>query len=341
MSMNVREAIACVASGRDLTEEEMADVTAEIMDGQATPAQIGALLTGLHIKGETVSEIAGAARVMRERATHVHVPWSVLDTCGTGGDGCRTFNISTAAALVAAGAGLCVAKHGNRAMSGAVGGADVLETLGAQIELSPTLVERCLKEVRFGFLLAPAFHRAMRHAVGPRREIGIRTIFNLLGPLTNPAGAQYQLIGVFAKRWLEPIASSLGRLGSKHALVVHGDDGLDEVSLTGATSVAEWRDGQVHTFLIKPQEFGFSLCALSDLQVSHAQESAAIIRAVCAGACGPHRDIVVLNAAAALYAGDAVPSLSAGVDLAQRTLDNGAATRTLDAFIQLTHAETV
>ena len=339
MTISVKEAIARVAAGRDLTEEEMAGVTAEIMDGQATPAQIGALLTGLHVKGEKVSEIAGAARIMRELALHVQAPREALDTCGTGGDGCLTFNISTAAALVAAGAGLCVAKHGNRAMSGAVGGADVLETLGARIELSPTVVERCLVEIGFGFLLAPAFHRAMRHAVGPRREIGIRTIFNILGPLTNPAGARRQLIGVFAQRWLEPLAESLGRLGSVHALIVHGEDGLDEVTLTGATSVAEWKDGVVRTFTIHPQEFGFSLCRLSELQVSNAQESAAIIRAVCAGQSGPQRDIVVLNAAAALYAGDHVSSLAAGVELAKKTLDSGAAARTLEQFIILSHAE--
>ncbi len=341
MTITVKDAIARVAAGRDLTQDEMAAVTAEIMDGQATPAQIGALLTGLHIKGETVSEITGAARVMRQRAVHVHAHREVLDTCGTGGDGCRTFNISTAAALVAAGAGLCVAKHGNRAMSGAVGGADVLEALGAQIELSSALVERCLSEVGFGFLLAPAFHRAMRHAVGPRREIGIRTIFNLLGPLTNPAGARHQLLGVFARRWLEPLAEALGRLGSTHALVVHGEDGLDEVTLTGVTSVAEWRNGKVHSFAIHPQEFGFALCQLTDLQVASAQESAAIIRAVCSGAVGPHRDIVVLNAAAALYAGDAVSSLAAGVALAQRALDNGSALQTLQKFITLTQANAV
>lgn len=336
--MTVKEAIARVAAGRDLAEEEMAAVTAEIMDGQATPAQIGALLTALHVKGETVAEISGAARVMRELATRVHAPRALLDTCGTGGDGCRTFNISTAAALVAAGAGLCVAKHGNRAMSGAVGGADVLETLGAQIELSAAHVERCLSEVGFGFLLAPAFHRAMRHAVGPRREIGIRTIFNLLGPLTNPAGARHQLIGVFARRWVEPLAEALGRLGSTHALVVHGEDGLDEISLSGPTAVAEWRAGVVRTFALHPQEYGLTLCALSDLQVESAQESAALIRAVCAGEHGPHRDIVLLNAAAALYAGDAVSSLAAGIELARATLDRGAAAQTLDRFIALTHA---
>jgi anthranilate phosphoribosyltransferase len=340
-SMTVKEAISRVAAGHDLTEAEMAAVTTEIMDGQATPAQIGALLTGLYIKGEAVAEIVGAARVMRELATHVRAPREVLDTCGTGGDGRRTFNISTAAALVAAGAGLCVAKHGNRAMSGAVGGADVLETLGAQIELSPAQVERCLNEIGFGFLLAPAFHRAMRHAVGPRREIGIRTIFNLLGPLTNPAGARHQLIGVFDKRWIMPIAEALGRLGSVHALVVHGEDGLDEVSLTGPTAIAEWREGKVHTFTVSPQEFGFVPCRLADLQVQSAHESAALIRAVCRGERGPQRDIVVLNAAAALYAGDAVASLNAGVALACAALDNGTADRTLERFVTLTHTSVV
>ncbi|MGH7961983.1 MAG: anthranilate phosphoribosyltransferase [Candidatus Binatia bacterium] len=336
--MTVREAIACVAAGRDLAEEEMAAVMAEIMDGQATPAQIGALLTALHIKGETVAEITGAVRVMRDLATRVHPPRTVLDTCGTGGDGCHTFNISTAAALIAAGAGLCVAKHGNRAMSGAVGGADVLETLGAKIELSPAQVEHCLHEVGFGFLLAPVFHRAMRHAVGPRREIGIRTIFNLLGPLTNPAGARHQLIGVFDRRWIVSLAESLGRLGSVHALVVHGEDGLDEVSLSGPTVMAEWQAGAVRTFTLHPQELGFTPCRLTELQVSSAQESADIIRAVFAGVPGPQRDIVLLNAGAALYAGDAVPSLAAGVERARMTLDSGAATRILDHFVSFTQA---
>jgi anthranilate phosphoribosyltransferase len=214
----------------------------------------------------------------------------------------------------------------------------VLETLGAQIELSAAHVERCLSEVGFGFLLAPAFHRAMRHAVGPRREIGIRTVFNLLGPLTNPAGARHQLIGVFARRWVEPLAEALGRLGSTHALVVHGEDGLDEISLSGPTAVAEWRAGAVCTFVLHPQEYGLTLCALSDLQVESAQESAALIRSVCAGGHGPHRDIVLLNAAAALYAGDAVSSLAAGIELARATLDSGAAARTLDRFISLSHA---
>ena len=339
--MTVKEAIAHVVTRRDLGEVEMAAVMTEIMDGQATPAQIGALLTALHIKGETVAEIAGAARVMRELATHVHPEGAVLDTCGTGGDGRQTFNISTAAAFVAAAAGLCVAKHGNRAMSGAVGGADVLETLGAKVELSPAQVERCLREVQFGFLLAPAFHRAMRHAVGPRREIGIRTIFNLLGPLTNPAGARYQLMGVFDKQWIVPVAEALGKLGSIHALVVHGEDGLDEISLTTPTFVAEWRAGTVQTMTIVPQDFGFATCSLAELQVKSAQESATIIRNVFAGIPGPHSDIVLLNAGAALYAGDAVPSLAAGIERARTAIVSGGATRALERFIALTHEESV
>ncbi|MGE0824234.1 MAG: anthranilate phosphoribosyltransferase [Candidatus Binatia bacterium] len=337
--MTVKEAIARVSSSRNLAEEEMAGVMTEIMDGQATPAQIGALLTALHIKGETVAEISGAAQVMRALATKVQSIGKVLDTCGTGGDGCRTFNISTAAALVAAAAGLCVAKHGNRAMSGAVGGADVLETLGARIELNPTQVERCLHEVRFGFLLAPAFHRAMRHAVGPRREIGIRTIFNLLGPLTNPAGARHQLLGVFAKRWVTPLAEALGRLGSSHALVVHGEDGLDEISLTGPTFVAEWYAGAVRTFTLIPEEFGFTCCQLTDLQVASAEESAAIIRSVLMGQTGPQRDIILLNAGAALYAGDAVSSIALGVERARIAIDTGAAAQTLERFVALTQTE--
>ena len=333
--MTVREAIARVAAGHDLSEQEMALVTAEIMDGQATPAQIGALLTGLHVKGEVVAEIAGAARVMRDRATRVEPPGPVIDTCGTGGDGCHTFNISTAAAFVVVAAGGRVAKHGNRAMSGVVGGADVLETLGARIELTPEQVAHSLQTVGFGFFLAPAFHKAMRYAAGPRREIGIRTIFNLLGPLTNPAGAGHQLIGVFAQRWVTPLAEALGRLGSRHALVVHGADGLDELSLSGPSHVAEWTEGQVKTYTIEPAEFGLSACRLSELQVNSAQESADLIRHVFAGQPGPARDIVCLNAGAALYVGDLVSSVGQGVARAQAAIDSGAAARTLDAYIAL------
>ena len=339
--MTVREAIARVAAGHDLSEQEMALVTAEIMDGQATPAQIGALLTGLHVKGEVVAEIAGAARVMRDRATRVEPPGPVIDTCGTGGDGCHTFNISTAAAFVVVAAGGRVAKHGNRAMSGVVGGADVLETLGARIELTPEQVAHSLQTVGFGFFLAPAFHKAMRYAAGPRREIGIRTVFNLLGPLTNPAGAGHQLIGVFAQRWVTPLAEALGRLGSRHALVVHGADGLDELSLSGPSHVAEWTEGQVKTYTIEPAEFGLSACRLSELQVNSAQESADLIRHVFAGQPGPARDIVCLNAGAALYVGDLVSSVGQGVARAQAAVDSGAAARTLDAYIALSLTEAV
>jgi len=337
--MTVKEAIAQVVNRRDLSEEEMAGVMTEIMDGQATPAQIGALLTALHVKGETVAEITGAARVMRALATRVQTSSAVLDTCGTGGDGRNTFNISTAAAFVAAAAGLSVAKHGNRAMSGAVGGADVLETLGASVELTPAQVQLCLHEARFGFLLAPAFHRAMRHAVGPRREIGIRTIFNVLGPLTNPAGARHQLLGVFALQWVTPLAEALGRLGSVHALVVHGEDGLDEVSLTAPTAMSEWQNGTVRTATLTPEAFGFARCTMAELQVKSAHESAEIIRAIFAGERGPQRDIVLLNAGAALYAGDAVPSIAVGVERARMAVDSGAATRTLERFVALTHTQ--
>jgi len=339
--MTFKDAIIRVTSGTDLTQEEMHRAITDLMDGQATPAQIGSFLTALHIKGETVAEISGAARAMRAMATAVRPGRTVVDTCGTGGDGCHTFNISTCSAFVVAAAGLCVAKHGNRAMSGSVGGADVLETLGACIELSPERVEYCMREVGFGFLFAPSFHRAMRHAVGPRREIGIQTVFNILGPLTNPAGARYQLIGVFDRRWVQPLAEALGRLGSAHALVVHGDDGLDEISLTGPTSVSEWGPQGIQSFSIDPGDFGFPRCELAELQVSSAQESADIIRSVLAGAPGPHRNIVLLNAGAALYAGDAVESLLAGVQLAEKTVDSGAAARTLERLIPLTHVETV
>ncbi len=339
--MTVKDAIAHVVAGADLTEEEMYAVITDLMDGQATPAQIGALLTALHIKGETVAEISGAAGAMRAMATPVRPGRAVIDTCGTGGDGCHTFNISTCAAFVVAAAGLCVAKHGNRAMSGTVGGADVLETLGARIEMSPQQVAYCMREVGFGFLLAPAFHRAMRHAVGPRREVGIRTIFNILGPLTNPAGAQYQLIGVFDQRWVEPLAVALGRLGCRHGLVVHGEDGLDEVSLSGPTQVAEWGPQGVRTYNINPMDYGFPCRPLTALQVSSAQESADIIRSVLAGTLGPHRDVVLLNAGAALYAGNAAASLADGIALARKTIDSGAAAQTLERFIPLTHRETV
>jgi anthranilate phosphoribosyltransferase len=335
--MTVREAISSLISGISLAETEMAGVMAEIMDGQATPAQIGAFLTALRLKGETVAEISGAARVIREKAVRVQVEEEVVDTCGTGGDGKSTFNISTTAAFVVAGAGVRVAKHGNRAMSGAVGGADVLEALSAKIELSPEQVKICITQAGFGFLLAPAFHRAMRHAVGPRREIGIRTIFNLLGPLTNPAGARHQLIGVFDRVWVAPLAEALGRLGSVHALVVHGEDGLDEITLTAETHLAELREGKICAYTVRPEDIGLHRCTLADLQIGGVKEAAEVLTRILKGERGPCRDIVLLNAAAALYAGDSVPSLSTGIAKAAASIDSGAAYERLNRFVELTN----
>ncbi len=251
--MDIRTAIAELTARRDLPEAEMEAVVRAIMDGEATPAQIAGLLVALRMKGERVDEIVGAARAMRQHAMPVTVARAVVDTCGTGGDMRHTFNISTAAALIAAGAGLAVAKHGNRAMSGSVGGADVLEALGVRIDLDAAHVAACIDAVGIGFLFAQAFHPAMRHVAPVRRELGVRTLFNLLGPLTNPAGAQRQLLGVFARQWVEPLAQALGRLGSQCALVVHGEDGLDELSLTGPSAVAELRDGAVRPYRFHPR----------------------------------------------------------------------------------------
>lgn len=329
--MTARDAIAGLIEGRHLTENEMAEVIGEVMDGVATAAQIGALLALLRRNGETVDEITGAARAMRARVTPVKVEReAVLDTCGTGGDQQGTFNISTAAALVAAAAGCTVAKHGNRAMSGAVGGADVLEQLGVRIEVEPKLAERILGEVGFGFLFAPKFHSAMKHAAGPRRDLGVRTIFNLLGPLTNPAGARHQLLGVFDAFWLEPMAAVLQRLGSVHAMVVHGEDGLDEVSLTAATQVAELRGGSIHRTRLVPEDFGLARCSIEDLQVKSAGQSAAVIRRVFAGEPGPARDVVLLNAGAAIYVADRAPTIAAGMEKARSAIDSGAAKRLLE-----------
>jgi anthranilate phosphoribosyltransferase len=336
--MTVREAIAALLEGRSLSEQETAAVIGDVMDGQATPAQIGAVLALLRCKGETVDELTGAARAMRAKVTPVDGgARAVLDTCGTGGDGRGTFNVSTAAALVAAAAGCAVAKHGNRAVSGAVGGADVLERLGVNIDVGPAQTEALLRDTGFGFLFAPLLHAAMRHAAGPRREIGVRTIFNLLGPLTNPAGARHHLLGVFDVRWVEPLAHVLGRLGSVHALVVHGDDGLDEITTTAPTDVAELRGGEVRRFRIEPEEAGFARRALAELQVSSAEESAALIRSVLAGRDGAARDIVLLNAGAAIYAADRAPSIAAGIAAARAAVDSGKARETLERVARLSH----
>jgi len=333
----IREAIAALVDGRSLTEAEAAAVMEEIMSGEATPAQFGAFVTALRLKGETVDEIAGMARVMREKARRVHVEGVLLDTCGTGGDARGTFNVSTAAAFVAAGAGARVAKHGNRAMTSRCGSADVLEALGARIDLSPEQVKACLEETGVGFMFAPSFHPAMKFAAGPRREIGVRTVFNILGPLTNPAGAACQVLGVADPSLAETMALVLARLGSRRALVVHGD-GLDEMSISGPTLVCELVEGCVRQYVVTPQEVGLALSDATSVAGGTPEENAAALREVLAGRPGPRRDIVLLNAAAGLVALERAAALAEGVALAAEAIDSGAARERLERFVAVTNS---
>lgn len=331
----IQQAIEQVVAGRSLSTEDAAQAMNEIMDGEATPAQFGAFVTALRLKGETTDEIAGMAQVMREKSLHVRVDGPVLDSVGTGGDASGTFNISTTTGFVAAGAGVRVAKHGNRAMSGACGSADVLEALGVKIDLSPEGVERCLKEVGFGFMFAQRYHPSMRFAAGPRREIGIRNVFNILGPLTNPANADAYLMGVADADMAEKMAQVLGRLGSSHALVVHGMDGMDEITLSDATQVWEMKEGKVSEYTISPEDLGFSRAPREALGISSAGESARTLREVLQGIGGPTRDVVLMNAAAALLAADRVATLKEGVTAATESIDSGKAKQTLDSLIEL------
>lgn len=331
----IREAIEVVVSGESLSMEAAAQAMNEIMSGDATPAQFGAFITALRLKGETIDEIAGMAQVMRQHSLRVESDGALVDTCGTGGDGSGTFNISTTAAFVAAGAGAKVAKHGNRAMSGSSGSADVLEALGANIALSPESVARCIDETGFGFMFAQGFHPSMRFAAGPRREIGIRTVFNILGPLTNPAGAGAQVIGVAEASMAAKMAQALSRLGSRRALVVHGNDGLDEISIADSTQVWELNEGAVSEYLISPEDLGFSRSPLSEVQVADTAQSASMLRDILNGRAGAARDIVLLNAAAALLAGGQVDSLQDGVAAAAKSIDEGNAKSRLEAFIEL------
>jgi len=336
--VDVRSALARLMARDSLHETEMESVFQQLMEGAASPAQIAGLLVALRMKGETVEEITGAVRALRAHATHVHPCAAVVvDTCGTGGDQRGTFNISTAAALIGAGAGLTIAKHGNRAMSGTVGGADVLEALGVRIDLPPERVAACIDAVGVGFLFAPVFHPAMKHASGPRRELGVRTIFNLIGPLSNPAGARHQVVGVFAPQWTEPLAQALGRLGSVHALVVHGDDGLDEISLAAPTQLSEWKDGTLRTYRVTPEELGFKRCREGDLDGGDQHTAASIIRGILAGASGPRADIAVVNAAAAIYVGGLAPSIAAGIDRARESIRSGRARQKLDQLVAFTN----
>jgi anthranilate phosphoribosyltransferase len=337
--MDLKKAISRVIDRQELSREEMVEVMRTIMTGGATPAQIGAFLIGLRMKGETVPEIAAAAEVMRELATRVEVDaFNLVDTCGTGGDASGTFNISTAAAFVAAAAGARVAKHGNRSVSSRSGSADVLEAAGVRLDLTPAQVAQCIDKVGVGFMFAPAHHGAMKHAVGPRREMGVRTIFNVLGPLTNPAGAPNQVLGVFSDELLDPLARVLLKLGSRHVLVVHARDGLDEISVGGKTEVAELREGQIRRFAVQPEDFGIARTPISELRVDSASASLAVIRGVLEDRKGPARDIVVLNAGAALYAAGVAPGLAEGVERADRAIASGEARNRLDRLIILTQS---
>ena len=334
--MDMPSAIRAVTESRDLSAQEMTAVMRTIMTGEATAAQIGGFLVGLRMKGETVTEIAAAAKVMRELATPVSVDVAhLVDTCGTGGDGQSTFNISTASAFVVAGAGAHVAKHGNRSVSSSSGSADVLEAAGVRLDLSAEQVAQCINDVGLGFMFAQMHHGAMRHAIGPRREMGVRTVFNVLGPLTNPAAAPFQLIGVFSTDLLEPMANVLGQLGSRRVLVVCADDGLDEISIGAATQVAEWNGTEVVRYVIEPQQFGLASAALDSIKASDAHDSLRTIRAIFAG---PARDVVLLNAGAALYACERAHSLAEGVQMAAQSIDCGEAGRRLDALVSLSQS---
>ncbi len=333
--MDMQAAIRSVTERRDLPEADMIEVMRLIMTGEATPAQIGGFLIGLRMKGETVDEITAAARVMRELATPVPVSGEhLVDTCGTGGDGASTFNISTASAIVTAAAGARVAKHGNRSVSSSCGSADVLEAAGVNLDLGAEQVARCVDEIGVGFLFAPKHHSAMKHAIGPRKEMGVRTLFNLLGPLTNPAGAPNQVLGVFSADWLEPLAQVLGKLGSRHVLVVHADDGLDEISIGGSTQIAELKDGEVSTYRVSPGQFGMEVGKVKDLAVPDAAASLAMINAVFDGADGAARDIVLLNAGAAVYVSGLASSLENGIELARQAVASGAAKQKFKQLIE-------
>jgi anthranilate phosphoribosyltransferase len=334
----IKEAIAKVVERIDLTEVEAEEAMREIMEGAATSAQIAAFITALRIKGESLSEICGSARVMREKVTKIRVSDpNVVDTCGTGGDKSNTFNISTTVAFVLSGCGVTVAKHGNRSVSSLCGSADVLKALGVKIDISPDRVEACVNEIGIGFLFAPLFHGAMKYAAIPRQEIGIRTIFNVLGPLTNPAGASIQVMGVFAKCLTDPLAQVLITLGSRHCFVVHGDDGLDEISVTGKSKMSEGKDGRVASYYIEPEELGISVARPEDLIGGAPSENAAILRAILKGEKGPKRDIVLINAAPALVAVGLSKNLKEAMEIAAVSIDSGKAEEKLSALCEMTN----
>jgi anthranilate phosphoribosyltransferase len=325
----IKEAINLIVQNISLSEMEMVECMTEIMEDKATDAQIGSFLTALRIKGETIEEITGAARIMREKATKIKAPDGVIDTCGTGGDMSGTFNISTTTAIIVAAAGIPVAKHGNRSVSSQSGSADVLEALGVNIELPPEKVEKCLFETNFGFLFAPLFHPAMKFAIVPRREIGIRTIFNILGPLTNPAGAKRQILGVFAGRLTEPLAAVLGNLGAADAMVVHGEDGLDEITISNGTRISRYKNGKIETFYITPEDFGFKRADINEIIGGDKNKNAEITLSILNGDTGPKREIVLMNSAAAIVIAGMAADFDAAKEIAAETIDSGKALRKL------------
>ena len=337
-SFTMQQAIKAVTEKRDLTAEEMNAAMRLIMTGEATPAQVGGFLIGLRMKGETIDEIAAAAAVMRELASKVDVDKQhLVDTCGTGGDASGSFNISTASAIVVAAAGGKVAKHGNRSISSKSGSADVLETAGVNLELNSQQVAECVNEIGVGFMFAPLHHSAMKHAIGPRREMAVRTIFNVLGPLTNPAGAPNQVLGVFSKDLVEPLAHVLQRLGSEHVLVVHADDGLDEISIASATFVAELNNGEVTSYTVQPEDFSMPRATLDQIRATDSAHSLEIIKSVFNNTDGPAKDIVCLNAGAAIYAAGLTASLADGVNKAQDVIASGLASEKLEQLIAKTN----
>lgn len=348
----IKKAIARVVERENLTEPEMIEVMDQIMSGEATPAQTAAFITALRMKGETVEEVTGAARVMRDRATHIRVDRNILDldredinldletildTCGTGGSGTNTFNVSTTVAFVISACGVKVAKHGNRSVSSTCGSADVLEALGVNLDVTPKTVERCIGDIGIGFLFAPALHGAMKNAIGPRREIGIRTIFNILGPLTNPAGAQCQVLGVYREELTEKLAQVLRKLGCRRGFVVHGLDGMDEITLTTETRIAEVTPAGVNSRLFSPEELGLPRCSMAELRGGDAAANAAIVRGVLSGEKGPKRDIVLLNAAFGLVAAGKADDPAEGMRMAADAIDSGLAMEQLKKLAELTN----
>ena len=337
--MNIQQAIKSVIAKQNLNEDQMHDVMNSIMTGQTTDAQIGAFLIGLSMKGETIEEITASAKVMRALATPVEIGNSdyLVDTCGTGGDGLGLFNISTASAFVVAAAGGKVAKHGNRSISSKSGSADVLESAGVNLDLSPRIIGQCVEEIGVGFMFAPAHHSAMKYAIGPRKELAIRTIFNVLGPLTNPAKAPNQVMGVYDKSLIEPIANVLKSLGSRHVMVVHSADGLDELSIAEKTYVAELKEGVVTTYTIHPQKLGFVLGDLNDIKADDAKDSLNIIKDAFSGKEGAARDIISLNAGAAIYVCGLTNSLMSGIERSRLALSDGSAQQKLDDYIKISN----